>query len=174
MNRVEEFCNQPCPEVICSELISKHKSKVVTCGKYNKHMVDTFHAMKEITHNQRWSPQGRPRGHILKSLASKVKFLASRPQVLENWPALGSRTLFLNCWNFVDCLKKNFRRRFLLENTCACVLGLSLKHSCPWTREGLSSEGLFLALASFFFVSFGLDLKSYVFDSTSAHNRWLW
>ena len=41
----------------------------------------------------RWSPrgrpwpQGRPRGHILKSLA-----LASRPQVLENWPALGSRT----------------------------------------------------------------------------------
>ena len=36
--------------------------------------------------NQRWSP----RGHILKSLASK-------PQVLENCPALGSRTaLFLN------------------------------------------------------------------------------
>ena len=30
MNRVEEFCNQPRPEVICSELISKHKSKVVT------------------------------------------------------------------------------------------------------------------------------------------------
>ena len=45
---------------------------------------------------QRWSPRGRPwpRGHILKSLAlaSKVKFLASRPQVLENWPVLGSRT----------------------------------------------------------------------------------
>ena len=37
--------------------------------------------------NQRWSPRGRPwpRGHILKSLAS-------RPQVLENWPVLGSRT----------------------------------------------------------------------------------
>ena len=40
---------------------------------------------------QRWSPQGRPwprrrpRGHILKSLASK-------PQVLENCPVLGSRT----------------------------------------------------------------------------------
>ena len=55
---------------------------------------------------QRWSPRGRPwprgrpRGHILKSLASKVKSLAlaSRPQVLENWPVLGSRTaLFLNC-----------------------------------------------------------------------------
>ena len=35
----------------------------------------------------RWSP----RGHNLKSLA-----LASKPQVLENWPVLGSRTaLFL-------------------------------------------------------------------------------
>ena len=49
---------------------------------------------------QRWSPRGRswPRGHILKSLAlaSKVKFLAlalaSKPQVLENCPVLGSRT----------------------------------------------------------------------------------
>ena len=55
---------------------------------------------------QRWSPRGRPwprgrpRGHILKSLAlalaSKVKSLAlalaSKPQVLENCPVLGSRT----------------------------------------------------------------------------------
>ena len=45
MDRVEKFCNHPCPEVICSELISKHKSKVVTCGKYNKRMVNTFHAI---------------------------------------------------------------------------------------------------------------------------------
>ena len=32
------------------------------------------------------------------------------------------------------------------------VLGLGLEQSCPWPREGLSSEGLFLALtlASFF------------------------
>ena len=54
------------------------------------------------TISQRWSPRGRPwprerpRGQILKSLAlaSKVKSLAlaSRPQVLENWPVLGSRT----------------------------------------------------------------------------------
>ena len=50
---------------------------------------------------QRWSPRGRPwprgrpRGHILKSLslASKVKSLASKPQVLENCPVLGSRTV---------------------------------------------------------------------------------
>ena len=43
---------------------------------------------------QMWSPRGRPwpRGHILKSLA-----LASKPQVVENWPVLGSRTaVFLN------------------------------------------------------------------------------
>ena len=52
MNRVEEFCNQSCHDVICSELTSKHKSKVVTCGKYSKLMVDTFHAIKEITHNR--------------------------------------------------------------------------------------------------------------------------
>ena len=85
---------------------------------------------------QRWSPWerpwpwGRPRGHILKALASK-------PQVLENCPVFGSRTaLFLNRWNFVgkrqkpcgksakdlflvsssrDRLKKNFWRPFLLE-----------------------------------------------------------
>ena len=39
------------------------------------------------TRAQRWSPRGRPwpRGHILMSLASK-------PQVLENCPVLGSRT----------------------------------------------------------------------------------
>ena len=52
MNRVEEFCNQPRPEVICSELISKNKSKVVTYGKYSKRLVDTFHAIEEITHNR--------------------------------------------------------------------------------------------------------------------------
>ena len=52
MNRVEEFRNPPCPEVICSELICKNMSKVVTCWKYNKRMVDTFHAIEGITHNR--------------------------------------------------------------------------------------------------------------------------
>ena len=52
MNRVEEFCNQPRPEVICSELISENKSKVVTYGKYSKRMVDTFHVIEGITHNR--------------------------------------------------------------------------------------------------------------------------
>ena len=52
MDRVEKFCNHPCPEVICSELISKHKWKVVTCRKYNKRTVNTFHAIKGITYNR--------------------------------------------------------------------------------------------------------------------------
>ena len=72
--------------------------------------------------NQRWSPRGRPwpRGHILKSLAlaSKVKSLAlaSRPQVLENWPVLGSRTaLFFGMLKFCGALEKFFGKRFLVE-----------------------------------------------------------
>ena len=52
MNRVEEFCNQPRPEVICLKLIRKNKSKVVTCGKYSKLMVDTFRAIEGITLNR--------------------------------------------------------------------------------------------------------------------------
>ena len=48
--------------------------------------------------DQRWSPRRRPwpqecpRGHILKSLASKIKSLASKPQVLESCPVINSRT----------------------------------------------------------------------------------
>ena len=69
------------------------------------------------SYNQRWSPRGhpwprgRPRGHILKSLA-----LASRPQVLENWPVLGSRTaLFFGMFKFYGALEKFFGKRFLVE-----------------------------------------------------------
>ena len=92
---------------------------------------------------QRWSP----RGHILKSLASKL-------QVLENCPVLGSRTavfleslkfcrsffveklvfldIFWFCF-FENTWKKNFKDIiiiFFLENTCACVL--ALQRVCPW------------------------------------------
>ena len=78
------------------------------------------------TYYQRWSPRGRPwprgrpRGHILKSLAlaSKVKSLAlaSRPEVLENWPVLGSRTaLFFGMLKFCGALEKFFGKRFLVE-----------------------------------------------------------
>ena len=50
-----------------------------------------------------------PRGHILKSLA-----LASRPQVLENWPVLGPRTaLFFEWLKFVERLKTFLENVFL-------------------------------------------------------------
>ena len=45
------------------------------------------------------------------------------------------------------------------------VLGLGLEHSCPRPRECLSSERLFLALASDFFCVLGLE--PCVLDSTS-------
>ena len=71
---------------------------------------------------QRWSPRGRPwpRGLILKSLAlaSKVKplALASMPQVLENWPFLGSRTaLLFELLKFCEALEKIFGKRFFVE-----------------------------------------------------------
>ena len=70
----------------------------------------------DLCNCQRWSP----RGHNLKSLAlaSKVKSLAlaSRPQVLENWPVLGSRTaLFFGMLKFCGALEKLFGKRFLVE-----------------------------------------------------------
>ena len=71
---------------------------------------------KLVAHHkfQRWSP----RGHILKSLAlaSKVKSLASRPQVLENWPVLGSRTaLVFELLKFCEALEKFFGKRVFVE-----------------------------------------------------------
>ena len=52
-------------------------------------------------------------------------------------------------------------------------LVLGLGHSCPWPREGLSSEGLSLALAlaSDFFCVLGLGLEPCVLDSTSVVNH---
>ena len=67
---------------------------------------------------QRWSPRGRPWGHILKSLALKVKSLdlASKPQVLENCLVLGSRTAVLfELWKFCRSPEKLFWRPFVLE-----------------------------------------------------------
>ena len=53
------------------------------------------------------------------ALASKVKSLAlaSRPQVLENWPVLGSRTaLFFELLKFCEALEeKFFGKRFFVE-----------------------------------------------------------
>ena len=41
MNQEEDFCDQTCPEVNRSELISKQKSKDVACAQ----------AIKEVTRN---------------------------------------------------------------------------------------------------------------------------
>ena len=49
---------------------------------------------------------------------SKVKSLALalRPQVLENWPDLGSRTaLFFELLKFCEALKNFFGKRFFVE-----------------------------------------------------------
>ena len=78
---------------------------------------------KQHTNQQRWSlqglpwPRGRPRGQILKSLA-----LASKPQVLENCPILGSRTaLFFEplkfCWKAPETLQKICEDLFLFPST---------------------------------------------------------
>ena len=121
-----------------------------------------------IPKHQRWSPQrrpwpqGRPRGHILKTLAS-----ASKPQVLENYPVLGSRTaLFLNRWNFVgkrqkprgksaktfflvfssrDWLKKNFEDLFRLKQKFEDLFYFFWEHLrlCPWS---LASRGSVLGI----------------------------
>ena len=85
--------------------------------------------------------------HILKSLA-----LASKPQVLKNWPVLGSRTaLFFELLKFCGALEKFFGKRLFVEIAwkifvktffffwralalVSLVLGLGLEHSCPWPR----------------------------------------
>ena len=70
---------------------------------------------KRLSVKQRWSPRGRPQGcpqgHILKSLA-----LASRPQVLKNWPVLGSRTaIFFELLKFCGAPEKLFGKRFFVK-----------------------------------------------------------
>ena len=89
---------------------------------------------------QRWSP----RGHILESLASKL-------QVLENCPVLGSRTaVFLESLKFCRSLfveKLVFLEIFLFcffENNSKKKIGEHLR-LCPCPRKGLSSKRLSLA-----------------------------
>ena len=104
------------------------------------------------------------------ALTSKVKplALASKPLVLENCPVLGTRTaVFFELLKFRRSPEKFFEDLFLLENTCACVLGPWL-----WPREFLSlaSRGSVLGRAvlglclGFFFVS--LALASSIVSST--------
>ena len=85
-------------------------------------LIKSYTLFVNVTTRQRWSPRGRPwpRGHILKSLALKVKSLAlaSRPQVLENWPVLGSRTaVFFELLKFCGALEKFFKKHFFVKIT---------------------------------------------------------
>ena len=84
----------------------------------------------------------------MKSLASKVKSLplASRPQVLENWPVLGSRTaVFFELLKFCEALEKFFGKRFFVEIACK-IFGKTFffcfgEHLrlCPWSLALASS-----------------------------------
>ena len=99
------------------------KAQTIWCNCY-LYGVQLCIASNMRSDEQRWSsrgrpwPRGRPREHILKSLALalKVKSLASRPQVLENWPVLGSRTaLIFELLKFCAALEKVFGKRFFVE-----------------------------------------------------------
>ena len=172
-------CSTCCP--IATFFKQKHSN---FCFKPPSFLLQNPSCAHGCSCKQRWSPRGRPwpRGHILKSLAlaSKVKSLAlaSRPQVLENWPVLGSRTaVFFELLIFWGALEKFFGKRFFVEIAwkifvktffffwralvlVSLVLGLGLEHSCPWPRECLSSERLSLALASDFFLSLASSFVS--------------
>ena len=108
-------------------------------------------------YHQRWSP----RGHIFKFLA-----LASKPQVLEKCPVLGSRTaLFFEWLKFCRSAEKYFSRpfffwrstekffkTFFVTKTLAfvsLVLGLGLEHSCPWPWPRALYPRLHLCLSQF-------------------------
>ena len=144
-------------------ILGRVKPKIIKIGLHSFHAWHS--AIKKDSVKQRWSP----REQILKSLASMVKSLAlaSRPQVLENWPVLGSRTaLFFELLKFCGALEKIFGKRFLVGiawkifvktfffwRALALVpLVLGLEHSCPWHRECLSSERLFFGLGLGFFL----------------------
>ena len=119
-------------------------------------------------YHQRWSP----RGHIFKFLALA---LASKPQVLEKCPLLGSRTaLFFEGLKFCRSAEKYFSRPFFFWRSTekffktffvtkilafvSLVLGLGLEHSCPWLWPRI------------FFCVLGLGLKPCILDSTSVYH----
>ena len=123
------------------------------------------------------------------ALASKVKPLALRPQVLENWPVLGSRTaLFFELLKFCGALEKFFGKRLFVEIACKIFVktfsffGEHLR-LCPWSLAlassipvlGLESvcprKGCPWSWPRIFFCVLGLGLEPCVPDSTSGEQR---
>ena len=101
------------------------------------------------------------RTHFEVALASKVKSLASRPQVFENWLVLGSRTaVFFELLKFCGALEKFLWRLFFFGEHLPLVLGLESvcpRKGCPWPRI------FFVSLASrthFKVLSLGLEASS--------------
>ena len=108
-----------------------------------------FFSFTDTFRLQRWSP----RGHILKSLASKL-------QVLENCLVLGSRTaVFLESlklcrsffveklvffWIFFDFVFLRTPEKKFFKDIIFLFFGEHLR-LCPCPRKGLSSKGLSLA-----------------------------
>ena len=94
---------------------------------------------------------------LVLALASKVKSLAlaSRPQVLENWPVLGSRTaVFFELLKFCEALEKFFGKRkrlcpwSLALASSIPVLGLERvcpRKGCPWPWPWIFFVSLALA-----------------------------
>ena len=150
--------------------VARSESKSLECGEFLsgwerfvcvKTPVRTVASSWVEDKYQRLSPrgQGRPRGHILKSLAvaSKVKSLALRPQVLENWPVLGSRTaVFFELLKFCGALEKFLWRLFFFgEHLRLCPWSLALASSIPvlglesvCPRKGWPWPRIFVSLAS--------------------------
>ena len=90
-------------------------------------------------------------------------FFGKRLNFREKFAAVLRAKLFF----FEEQLNFFARRSFFGKHlrVVSLVLGLGLEHSCPWPREGQSSESRSLALASDFFCVLGLELC--VLDSTS-------
>ena len=126
--------------------------------RFSKILYSTQRAYLLVYYHQRWDvpwPRKHTRGHILKSFA-----LASKAQVLENCPVLGSRTaLFFVplkfCWKTPEILRK-FCEDLLLLSSSGDRLKKNLKTFffgerlclCPWFLA-LASRRSFLGLGSF-------------------------
>ena len=105
--------------------------------------------MNSIAIFQRGSPRRRPREHILKSLASIVKSLTSKPTSPRKCPVCGrGQHHFLICkkwakvmtfffsssWRTRQRPRGKFKKTFFLENTCVKTLfpwSLALASSIP-------------------------------------------
>ena len=121
LDDLEQYSRSNCLVVHGTGILSFNNHSV-----FVNNVVDKLNTALQMTEklspndvDQRWSPRGRPwprgrpRGQILKSLALA---LASRPQVLENWPVLGSRTaLFFGKLKFCGAVEKFFGKRFFVE-----------------------------------------------------------